>query len=153
MKITISMGVVLEGRVLLLSKNNFAEFYFFHNYCESLLFILFKSINTYVFNCIKVNFCTVRHLTDPPWPRASGTGEGGGLVGRTPPPLPMQKREQKHELLKVPPPLWTFRRPFTQSVCREKPSFCQSRLAIRNSKKKSQPRNWFEKQGTSDGTE
>ena len=62
----------------LLSKNNFAECYFYHNFCESLLFILFKSINAYVFNCINVNFCTVRHLTDPPWPRASGTGEKKG---------------------------------------------------------------------------
>ena len=65
----------------LLSKNNFAECYFYHNFCESLLFILFKSINAYVFNCINVNFCTVRHLTDPPWPRASGTGEWGGNCG------------------------------------------------------------------------
>ena len=76
MKITISLGSVLEDRDLILSKNTFDEFHFFHSYCESLLFILFKSINTYVFNCIKVKFCTVRHLTDPPWPRPSGTGEG-----------------------------------------------------------------------------
>ena len=105
MNITISMGVVLEGRSLLLSKNNFAEFYFFHNYCESLLFIMFKSINTYVFNCIKVNFCTVRHLTDPPWPRACGTGEGGGTCGTCPPP-PFAHVEKRIEtgITKVPPP-------------------------------------------------